>query len=156
MDLLASNFSDPQVNLPSSIHCHYFKYQAKYLWGASGVFTTFRELLTVITFLLKSLLIQEYIFCCVSFHKSAFPPIYHSCCFSLNTLQYVSDLLIMRFPDHSASFQAQSLIVQRWTLPLYSWPTVSTYKVLMLSDHIWTHNSCALHYNSWGGTQALP
>lgn len=68
----------------------------------SGVLAVFRELLIAITFLVKSWLIQEYIFCWVSLHKSAFPPIHHSCCFSLNTLQCVSNLLIMMFtePEH--------------------------------------------------------
>lgn len=75
----------------------------------SGVLAVFRELLIAITFLVKSLLIQEYIFCCVSLHKSVFPPIYHPCCFSLNTLQRVSNLLIMMFSEPSASFQAQAL-----------------------------------------------
>lgn len=139
MDFLASYFSDPEVKfaiLWLLVTISNIRLSTAY---SSGVFTTFRELLIVITFLLKSLLIQEYIFCCVSLHKSVFPPVYHPCCFSLNTLQYVCDLLIMRFPEHSASFQARSFSLCRDGLCLFApWPTVSTNKVHMLPDHTWT------------------
>lgn len=146
--MLASHFSDPQIKFAI---LWFLVTISNIRLNTSGVFTTFRELLIMITFLLKSLLMQEYIICCVSLHKSVFPPIYLLCCFSLNTLQYVSYLLIMRFPEHSASFQDQSLSLYRDGLCLFvSWPTVSTYEVFMLPDYIWTHDSCALHYNAWG------
>lgn len=108
----------------------------------SGVLAVFRELLIAITFLVKSLLIQEYIFCCVSLHKSVFPPIYHPCCFSLNTLQRVSNLLIMMFSEPSASFQAQALSSPKDGLCLSApWSAVSTYTVRTLPDPAWTHDS---------------
>lgn len=133
------------------IPCYHFKYQAKHLQVASGVYITFRELLIVITFPLKSSWIQEYIFCCISLHKSVILPVNHLCCFSLNILQYISNLLIMRFPGHGAVFQTKPFSLFRDGVCLFAhWYTVSTYKVLMLPDHIWIHDSCALYYNACG------
>lgn len=78
----------------------------------------------------------------MSLHKSVFPPIHHPCCFSLNTLQCVSNLLIMMFPEPRASFQAQSLSSPKDGLCLSApWPAVSTYTVRTLPDPAWTHDS---------------
>lgn len=94
-----------------------------------------------ITFLVKSLLIQEYIFCCVSLHKSVFPPVYHPCCFSLNTLQYISNLLIMMFADRSAPFQAWCLSSHEDRLCLFAPDLLFPLTNRTQPDSAWTHDS---------------